>query len=121
MQGAPSILLMMDMATRLPRLMKEYSVFPPEQLKESVLKISKRLGGDNTRDALHAIDIRDYSKAIEITLLYYDKAYMYGLKKKCEGNIVTINTDTDNIQTNAAKVLEAASRIDWETAGFTES
>jgi tRNA 2-selenouridine synthase len=120
MQDTSSIMLMMDIKTRLPRLMEEYSVFPPEQLKESVLKISKRLGGDNTRDAIEAIDTGDYAKAIKITLLYYDKAYMYGLKKKNEGNIITVNTDTDNVQANAAKVLEAAGRIDWKRAGFTE-
>jgi tRNA 2-selenouridine synthase len=121
MQNTPSILLLMDIRTRLPRLMEEYSLFAPGQLKESVVKISRRLGGDNTRDALEAIDAGDYEKAIEITLLYYDKAYMYGLKKKKGENIITINTDTDNIQINAAKVLEAASQIDWKKAGFTES
>jgi tRNA 2-selenouridine synthase len=121
MQDTPVILLLMDIKTRLPRLMEEYSEFPPEQLKDSVLRISKRLGGDNTRDALKAIDEGDFAKAIEITLLYYDKAYMFGLKKKKERNISTVNTDTDNIQVNTAKVLEAASRIDWERAGIIEA
>jgi tRNA 2-selenouridine synthase len=121
MQDTPVILLMMDIKTRLPRLMEEYSVFPPEQLKDSVLRISKRLGGDNTREALKAIDEGDFAKAIEITLLYYDKAYMFGLKKKNERNIIIVNTDTDNIQINTAKILEAASRINWERAGFTEA
>lgn len=85
MQDTPVVLLKMDIKTRLPRLLEEYSVFPPEKLKSSVLKISKRLGGDNTMNALEAIDKGDFSKAIEITLLYYDKAYMFGLKKKKKG------------------------------------
>jgi tRNA 2-selenouridine synthase len=118
MQDTPAILLMMDIKTRLPRLMEDYSGFPPEKLKGSVLRISKRLGGENTRDALKAIDVGDFAKAIEITLLYYDKAYMFGLRKKKEENIITINTDSDNIETNAAKVLEAASHIDWKKTGF---
>jgi tRNA 2-selenouridine synthase len=113
MQNSNTILLLMDIQTRLPRLMEEYSVFPPEVLKNSVRKISKRLGGDNTRDAIEAIDDGDIAKAIEITLIYYDKAYRFGLKKKSEEKIITVETDTDEIEKNTLKVLEASSQIDW--------
>lgn len=82
MQDTRTIVLMMDLKTRLPRLLEEYSDYPAETLNASILKISKRLGGDNTRDALQAVGSGDFAKAIEITLLYYDKAYQYGLKKK---------------------------------------
>src|SRR5450759_5343857 len=54
MQDTPAIILMMDVRTRLPRLMEEYSTYPSESLKASIMKISKRLGGDNTRDAINA-------------------------------------------------------------------
>ena len=121
MQVSDTILLVMDIQTRLPRLMEEYSVFPPETLKGSVMRISKRLGGDNTRDALEAIDKGDFAKAIGITLIYYDKAYMFGLKKKSESKIITVETDTDDIEINTSKVLEAAGRIDWKNTGFTGS
>jgi tRNA 2-selenouridine synthase len=120
MQNSATIILAMDIKTRLPRLLEEYSVFPSETLKGSVMRISKRLGGDNTRDALEAIDKADFAKAIEITLLYYDKAYMFGLKKKSEDKIITISTDTDDIEINTLKVLEAARLIDWKKGGFTE-
>jgi tRNA 2-selenouridine synthase len=121
MQSSATIILVMDIKTRLPRLLEEYSVFPPETLKRSVMKISKRLGGNNTHDALEAIDMGDFAKAIEITLLYYDKAYLYGLKKKSEEKIITVVTDTDDIETNTSMVLEAASRIDWKTGNVTGS
>lgn len=113
MQDTPVIVLVMDVKTRLPRLMEEYSEYPAETLKESVLKITKRLGGDNTRDALEAIGGGDISKAIEISLKYYDKAYMYGLKKKESKNIIYVKTDTDDIEKNALKILEAAGTIKW--------
>jgi len=114
MQDTHAIILMMEVKTRLPRLMQEYSVYPPDLLKASVLKISKRLGGDNTRDALSAIDNGDIAKAIEISLFYYDKAYMFGLNKKAEKNLVFIETDTDNIEENTEKVLAAAKKIVWK-------
>lgn len=108
MQGAKTIVLLMDIKTRMPRLMEEYSRYPADQLKASVLKISRRLGGDNTRDALDAIDRGDISKAIEISLVYYDKTYQYSLTRKNNADVVYVQTDTDEVSVNAMKVLEAA-------------
>jgi tRNA 2-selenouridine synthase len=113
MQDTPSVVLVMDIRTRLPRLMKEYSVYPPESLKASVLKISKRLGGEMTNDAIEAIDTGDFAKAIGIVLSYYDKAYLYGLRKKSSANITYVSTDTDDIEVNALKVMEAAGNLKW--------
>lgn len=113
MQNTRAIILMMDVKTRLPRLMEEYSVYPAETLKASILKISKRLGGDNTKDALAAVDAGDISKAIEISLYYYDKAYSYGLTKKNAANLIYVDTDTDDIEINSRKILEAARKISW--------
>lgn len=108
MQESFTVVLVMDVETRLPRLMEEYSAYPAESLKASIMKISKRLGGDNTKDALVAIDSGDISKAIEISLNYYDKAYQYSLKRKNNKNMVFVETDTDDIEINTIKVLEAA-------------
>jgi tRNA 2-selenouridine synthase len=113
MQGTPLIILVMDLKMRLPRLLEEYSSYPREALKESVSKINKRLGGDKTKDAILAIERGDFAKAIEIVLYYYDKAYLFGLKKKDSKNIIYVNTDTDDIESNAAKVLEASRKIIW--------
>jgi tRNA 2-selenouridine synthase len=111
MQEAPAIVLMMDIKTRMPRLLEEYSVFPEENLINGIQKISKRLGGDNTKEAISAIRSGDIAKAIEITLAYYDKAYMYGLKRKSPSKVILVKTDTDNIIENASKVLEASGKI----------
>jgi tRNA 2-selenouridine synthase len=113
MQDTPAIILMMDVKTRLPRLMEEYSTYPAEYLITSILKISKRLGGDNTRDAINAVETGDFAKAIEITLSYYDKAYLFGLKKKINKNIIYVNADTNDIETNALKILDVAGKITW--------
>jgi tRNA 2-selenouridine synthase len=113
MQTSPAIVLMMEAELRLPRLIREYSTYPKEFLKASILKISKRLGGDNTREAIEAVEKGEYARAIEITLSYYDKAYQYGLKKKNIKNLIIVETDTDDIATNAGKILDAAGKISW--------
>jgi tRNA 2-selenouridine synthase len=109
MQTAPVVALMMSIETRMPRLLQEYTSFPSEQIGASVMKISKRLGGDRTREALDAIKRGDYRTAIKITLEYYDKSYSYGLTRRRAGQVLFVDTDTDDVAVNAAKVTEAAS------------
>jgi tRNA 2-selenouridine synthase len=111
MQAAPVIALMMSIETRLPRLLEEYTTFPPEEIMASVMKISKRLGGDKTREAADALQKRDYTTAIRITLGYYDKAYHYGLSKRPEGQVTYIKTETDDVAVNAALVMQAARNL----------
>lgn len=113
MQDTPAVIIMMNIKTRLPRLMTEYSVYPAETLIGSIQKISKRLGGDNTNQAIKAVETGDISKAIEISLSYYDKAYLYGLNRKKATNLIYVETDTDDIEINSQKVLEASKIIGW--------
>lgn len=111
--NSPAIILMMSVETRLPGLIEEYSKYPPDALRESIMKISKRLGGENTIEAVRAVANGDFARAIEITLRYYDKTYLFGINKRKPEFIITVNTDTDNIKVNAAKILEAADKIKW--------
>jgi tRNA 2-selenouridine synthase len=113
MQKSHAIILMMNVKTRLPRLLREYTQFPKEALVSSVLKISKRLGGDNTKEAIASIESGDFAKAIEITLTYYDKAYLFGLNRKSSENIIYVETETDDIEENASRILEASMKIKW--------
>lgn len=111
MQAAPVIALMMSIETRMPRLVREYTTFPVEEIMASVMKISKRLGGDRTREALEALKRGDYPAAIKITLEYYDKSYHYGLSKRPEGQVIYINTETDDEAVNASLVMQAAESV----------
>lgn len=111
MQESPVIALMMSIDTRMPRLLREYSSFPPELILASILKISRRLGGEKTKEAVAAVERNDFSTAIRITLEYYDRAYGYGLTKRKSGQVIFIRTDTDDIAVNSGKVLDAASEV----------
>lgn len=108
MQSAPVIALMMSIGTRMPRLVEEYASFPLEEITASVMRISKRLGGDRTAEALGALRNGDFSTAIRITLEYYDRSYRYGLSRKPAGQVTYVDTDTDDVAVNAARVAEAA-------------
>jgi tRNA 2-selenouridine synthase len=121
MQVSPTLVLLMDIEKRLPRLIAEYSAYPPELLIESITRISKRLGGDNARDAISAVGTGDFAKAIEITLKYYDKAYLFGIGRKPSDIVIYVKTDTDDIESNALKLVEAADKITWQRALITVS
>ena len=108
MQESEEIALISEPSVRLPRLVREYSVFPPCQLRESVMKISKRLGGDRTQDALSAIDSGDFEKAASIALEYYDKAYFHALGQHPGSLVHQLETKTDNPEENADRVLDLA-------------
>jgi tRNA 2-selenouridine synthase len=111
MRESSVIALIMDVPTRMPRLLKEYSAYPKEELITSIKRISKRLGGDNTSEALREVGESNFSRAIEITLNYYDKTYLFGLKKRHEEMIRYIETDTDEIAINVSKILDVADQL----------
>ena len=111
LQESPVIAIIMTVQTRLPRLIKEYSAYPKEELISSIEKISKRLGGDNTKEAITELEANNFSRAIEIILNYYDKTYMYGLKKRTEKMIHYIHTETNDIETTVSEILKAAKKI----------
>lgn len=111
MQAAPLIVLEMDKDLRISNLLEGYAAFDPEQLKVSVNKLRKRLGGTRANEAIGAIDSGDLTKAIDIVLYYYDKAYDFSLKRKPAGKVLRVITDTTDTGENALKVLGAATSI----------
>lgn len=108
MQESQVIALMIDAELRLPRLIEEYSKYPKEKIISSINRIHKRIGGDKAREAIKAVEDSDFSKAIRITLDYYDKTYMFGLRLRSPKNIVYVKSDTADIETNAMKIIGAS-------------
>lgn len=105
---SPVIALMPDSASRTGFLMEEYGKFEPRLLRESVLRISKRLGGDRTREALEAIDTGNIRRAVEIALEYYDKAYLFGLSKRNQGEVIKLDTGGKSFIDSAGLILKTA-------------
>jgi tRNA 2-selenouridine synthase len=71
-----------------------YASYPKEDLAKALGKIKKRLGLDRYATALEALDNGNFSLVAEITLHYYDKAYMYGLELRDEAQITRIEVRT---------------------------
>ena len=93
---------------RILRLVDQYTQTDQQELKDAVCRIKKRLGGLNARNALEAIEEKDYYTAAGIILAYYDKAYIHGLNKRENENIHTLELPEDNPQQNARILREFA-------------
>ena len=75
MRRSPVIFLNIPREHRARRLVREYAGLPDDELRSSLYKIEKRLGGDNLQKALIALEEGDYLTVAEIALKYYDKSY----------------------------------------------
>ncbi len=78
---------------RVEYLTNEYGKFSKEDLIASIEKIRKRLGFQNAKAAIEAINAGELKKACEMSLAYYDKSYNHGVAKRNPSTINKINVD----------------------------
>lgn len=92
---------------RAQLLVDEYAGIDARMLAVSVEKISRRLGGKRTSEALEALQHDDYFRTAVITLDYYDKFYLKGLNRRDQEKVVVIASDTVDAGRNAEMLLAA--------------
>ncbi|GAA4001545.1 tRNA 2-selenouridine(34) synthase MnmH [Hymenobacter fastidiosus] len=107
MRHAPLVVLDIPRAVRTRKLAAEYGKEDPQQLAEAIQRISKRLGGLATKDALAAIETGDMEQMVDIALTYYDKTYGFGLDNKVNSRIIRVPSDTCDPAVNAGLVQAA--------------
>ena len=102
MRRSPLFFLDIPREQRARLLVEEYTGIDKALLSDSVRKISKRLGGQRTKDALDAIEREDYLTAALFTLHYYDKYYRKGLQQRDVGKVSVIDSPTADAEKNAS-------------------
>jgi tRNA 2-selenouridine synthase len=60
---------------RLDHITEEYGQFDKPQLVSCILRIQKRLGGKETKDAINFLKEGNYRESFRMLLCYYDKFY----------------------------------------------
>lgn len=106
MRRAEIIKLEVPKEERLNFLNEEYGFLDKDFLKESVLRITKRLGPLETKLTLQAIDENRMKDFINQVLVYYDKAYLKGLNNRAILNVETLNLDKIDPIENAKAILK---------------
>ncbi len=103
MRKSPVYFLDIPFEERLQYLTKEYGGFTREQLVNAIIRIQKRLGGLETKNAINYLLENDHRECFRILLTYYDKWYIKGLynrenigellnKIPCAGVDTAVNT-----------------------------
>ena len=90
MKNAKRIEIIQSKKNRINQLITTYSIFPSNELKNSVTRISKRLGPQRTKKAIEAIESRNWEDVCNAVLDYYDKCYDYELANNVTVNIIDI-------------------------------
>jgi len=106
MRSAPLYFLDIPKTVRIRHLIHSYAHHGDEKLELSILRITKKLGGLNTKLALEALHLKDYEQVADLVLYYYDKSYDTGLKMRNAANEVRITSDTIDPVINAQLILQ---------------
>ena len=107
MRKSPVFFMDIPFEERLVYITEEYGKLKKETIKEAILRIQKRLGGLEAKNALNFLEVNNMMECFRILLSYYDKWYHKGLYNR--ENITTLlnkipgsGVDT---KTNTHKIL----------------
>ena len=82
MRESPLYFLEIPFEERAKYISKNYGKFDKQRLVDCILKIQKRLGGLNTKNAIQFLNEGDTISAFSILLKYYDKMYSQSLQNR---------------------------------------
>ncbi len=109
MRRSPVFFMEVPFEERLKYITAEYGKFKKEQLVTAIMRIQKRLGGLNTKNAINHILEDNFMEAFRILLGYYDKFYGHGLndREHLDELLTVIKCSTVDHSENCMKVLTA--------------
>ena len=98
MRKAPVYFMDIPFEERLNYLTAEYGVHPKEQLVNAIMRIQKRLGGLETKNAINFLLENNFKESFRILLHYYDKYYLKGLHNRENPDTVIKKITAENVQ-----------------------
>lgn len=106
MRNAQVLFCDIPLEERINFLIDNYGYYEKDKIILALKKISKRLGGQHEKEALNYFEDGNLFEATKTVLVYYDKAYQYGLNKRGAETIHTIVLDKINPEKNATEILQ---------------
>lgn len=106
MRNAPVIDIKVTLMERIRNLAGEYGKLDKEFLIESTQRIGKRLGPEQTRDAIMAIREDRMEDFIRLVLVYYDKTYQGGLTRRNKENVFPLELESADIAAKTKRILD---------------
>jgi len=106
MRSRPVVFIDIPRNERARHLVEDYSLENKSMLADSISRISKKLGGLETRKALTHLVANEFHEVAMITLGYYDKYYLRGLKNRKHNNIFPLEISKIDFRKNAKQILD---------------
>lgn len=93
---------------RLSAITETYGRFEKEKLVNAIIRLQKRLGGQDTKTAVNYLLENNHRDCFRILLLYYDKYYEKGLQNRenTEKLVTKIPCVSTQIKNNTQKVID---------------
>ncbi len=110
MRAAPVAFVDVPKSVRIQRLVQEYTGIDHTLLVEATERIRRRLGGKATQEALDALAQHDYATVADLTLSYYDKAYLHGLSQRDPITVSQIDIAVDDPAQTAHLLIDWANK-----------
>lgn len=108
MREAPLYFLEISFEERLRHIVEEYGGLEQEKMMQAIQRISKRLGGLETKMALEAMRQQRLEDCFRILLTYYDKWYRKGLHNRpaLAQQLVTCPSPVVDAERNATLIAQ---------------
>ena len=107
---SPLFVLQKSKALRIKHLLDEYSNLDKLELEKALIRIERRIGGNNLQKALEALKNDDFETVVDISLTYYDKAYQYGIEQRPDVLKFFIPSEEPDPEINASWVIAAGQK-----------
>jgi tRNA 2-selenouridine synthase len=98
--------IVMDLETRIDRLVQEYAGFDSQLLAGAIGKIAERLGSERTSEALNALESGDFKRVAGIVLAWYDKAYHHSVSRRSGIHIGDFRVTGAHVDQDARNLAE---------------
>lgn len=110
MRRCPLLFLDIPFDKRLAHITEHYGSYEKEKLINAIVRLKKRLGGLETKNAVNALLEDDIPGCFSILLKYYDKFYLKSTLNTQEGErkITYVKSDSTSLVPNTEKLLNYA-------------
>jgi tRNA 2-selenouridine synthase len=105
MRQSPVYFLDIPFDERLKHLVSEYGTCDKQILADAIDRISKRLGGLETKNALEHLEQNRVEECFSILLKYYDKNYLKGLHNRENLDQLLTKITCEKVSTSNADLL----------------
>ncbi len=114
MARAPVIQIERSRADRIAILQKVYGSIDPADLIAATARLTRKLGGQQAQAAISHIQQGNLAPAIDIVLNYYDKTYLYDLKRRQVPVYSVPVVAAEPIATTVAALIRMAQTLEGE-------